>query len=118
MVTLIKNKGEKCYCVYNVNTLSKRIIQSDDLVQDGHPTFINDSCFITDTYPLENSVQHLLIYDFENNKCNELLKAFSDPRMYIEKRCDMHPRLHGNYVSIDSTFSEGVRKIILLMLKS
>ncbi len=118
LVTAVKNGNEKCYYLYDVNTLNRILIENENLVQDGHPTFIDDCHFVTDTYPLENSIQHMFVYDMENKTCFNLIDAFSDPRMYIEKRCDMHPRLHNKkLINIDSTFSDGVRKIVLLKIK-
>lgn len=121
IVTRIAGKEEKCFVIYNVNNGKKRIINNSELVNDGHPVILPDKeHFVADTYPLDNCVQKLFIASLTDNEgCIELARAFSDPRLYIEHRCDMHPRadaLH-NIITIDSTYSDGIRKCILFKIK-
>lgn len=120
MVTKIVPERDKCFVRYNIETGQKRLIDNSHLIQDGHPVLFNDrKKFVVDTYPLINCIQKLFVSSAEDNDVYiEILKAFSDPRFYIEHRCDMHPRLHGNnkMISLDSTYSDGVRKCILLEL--
>ena len=119
MATKVVNK-EHCYILYDLMTGSKQIIQNDQLINDGHPTFFqNGKQFISDTYPLDNCIQTLFLSDIISNAYVPILEAFSDPRLYIEKRCDMHPRLEKehNIINLDSTFSNGLRKIIVLNLR-
>ena len=118
MVTKITNK-EPCYVVYNLNNGSKELIQNDKLINDGHPTFFeNKKEFVSDTYPLENCIQTLFFSSIEQDIHIPVLEAFSDPRLYIEKRCDMHPRFDAihDLINIDSTFSGGVRKVVFLKI--
>lgn len=118
MVTKITSDHTNCFVIYNIETGKKRIIKNPSLIQDGHPVLLNDKkSFVVDTYPLENCVQHLFISSIENGvKCCKIMSAFSDPRLYIEYRCDMHPRVHNSnrFISLDSTYSDGIRKCILL----
>lgn len=120
MVTKIVPENAKCFVIYNIETGQKRLIDNSHLIQDGHPVLLNDrKKFVVDTYPLTNCIQKLFVSSVDdNNVYIEILKAFSDPRLYIEHRCDMHPRVHGNnlMISLDSTYSDGVRKCILLEL--
>lgn len=119
MVTKVSNK-EPCYIIYDLSTGDKEIIQNAKLINDGHPTFFeNKKEFISDTYPLSNCIQTMFFSSIENDKYVPILEAFSDPRLYIEKRCDMHPRFdeRNNMISVDSTFSGGLRKVILLKTK-
>jgi hypothetical protein len=119
MVTKVANK-EPCYVIYDLRTGSKEIIQNYKLINDGHPTFFeNKREFVSDTYPLENCMQTMFFSSIENNSYIPILEAFSDPRLYIEKRCDMHPRFDGKHsaINIDSTFSMGLRKIIFLKIR-
>ncbi len=119
MVTKVANK-EPCYIIYNLITGAKKIIPSDKLINDGHPTFFqNGKDFVSDTYPLHNCIQTMFLSHIDTNMYIPVVEAFSDPRFYIEKRCDMHPRLdeEHNIINLDSTFSKGLRKIIVLNLK-
>ena len=106
------------FVVYNLNTKDKKVVNNESLIYDGHPVFWDDKQrFIADTYPLDNCIQELFVSSVvEGFKNVNILKAFSDPRLYIEHRCDMHPRLKGQLITLDSTFSDGVRKIVLLKL--
>lgn len=119
MVTKVANK-EPCYVIYDLRTGSKEIIQNDKLINDGHPTFLkNQKEFVSDTYPLANCIQTMFFSSIESNSYVPILEAFSDPRLYIEKRCDMHPRFDEKHcvINIDSTFSMGIRKIIFLKIR-
>ena len=119
MVTKVANK-EPCYVIYDLRTGSKEIIQNEKLINDGHPTFFeNKKEFVSDTYPLTNCIQTMFFSNIEENRYVPILEAFSDPRLYIEKRCDLHPRFEERhrYINIDSTFSMGLRKIIFLKLR-
>ena len=119
MVTKIAMDKEFCFIIYNLITGEKRIIENNFLVQDGHPVLLNNkNTFIVDTYPDETSIQELFISDINNgNKKIKLQRIFSDPRLFIEKRCDLHPRVKNKLLSIDSTFLDGVRKVVVLELK-
>lgn len=120
MVTKIVSQNEKCFVVINTENGQKRPLNNLSLVQDGHPVLLNDKKnFVVDTYPMENCIQKLFISSVEDEYKNvNILEAFSDPRLYIEHRCDMHPRVHtsNKMISIDSTYSDGVRKCILVEL--
>lgn len=107
------------YCFYNLKSGEKKPILSADLISDGHPTFLSKNLFISDTYPLENSMQYLFVFELEKNKRIPLLEIFSDPRLYIDKRCDLHPRVHkdGLLVNFDTTYRNGVRSIKILKLE-
>ena len=111
------HSGKSCYVIYDCESGEKEKIENKHLINDGHPSLIGDSGnFISDTYPLDNSMQTLFLSNLNGLEYKPLLTAFSDPRYYIEKRCDMHPRLDENTktINLDSTFTDGVRKIILL----
>ena len=111
---------DRCdYCFYDLLSGKKRVIVSSELINDGHPTFLSKRFFISDTYPLENSMQHLFLYNLEKNERIPLVEIFSDPRLYIDKRCDLHPRLHrdGLIVNFDTTYKNGVRSIKILKLE-
>lgn len=99
------------YYLYDLTAKTKTKLEDPRLVQDGHPTFLSDGTrFLTDTYPLSGSMQRLFQSD------GPICQVYSDPRMFEEKRCDLHPRLTPNddIITIDSTFRDGKRSVILL----
>lgn len=102
------------YYLYDLTAQTKTKLEDPRLVQDGHPTFLCDgSRFLTDTYPLSGSMQRL----FQSDRADApICQAYSDPRMFEEKRCDLHPRLTPNdaTITIDSTFRDGKRSVIML----
>lgn len=93
--------------VPNIN--SYKIIDSSSINSDGHQFFINNTEFVTDTYPDKFRMAKLF-------KCNititdtELLAKLYSPKKYQTKdfenhiACDLHPRVSPcrNYVSFDS----------------
>ena len=108
---------EQYYCIYDVQTGAKRRIEDERLMQDGHPVFLRaDGWFLADTYPLANEMQTLFAYDLQTGTCQELVHLYSDPRLYDETRCDLHPRVSPDerYITVDSTCEHGCRQVILI----
>lgn len=119
LVTILKN-GEHCFYVYNLHNCERVIIENDSLIQDGHPTLLKErDAIMVDTYPLKNCIQKIFKASLFKNSYEEIFQVFSDPRMFIERRCDLHPRITPNnkIITMDSTFIDGVRKVIILWLK-
>lgn len=117
IVTCYKADKTQYYALYHVDNETKNVISVEGLEKDGHPSFCaNETTFITDTYPLAYSVQHLYQYDLNAKKRTEIATAYSSPLMHGEKRCDLHPRLSKSeqYITFDSSFSQNVRKIVML----
>ncbi len=118
LLTTCSNIGDdiSCYAEYDISTKKRTLIGGEPLKPDGHPTFLNDGkAFISDTYPQSGFLQHVFIYDTEKNEYQKLLDAFHNPRLYEEKRCDLHPRItpDNKYLSIDSVYT-GCRRSVLL----
>ena len=67
---------------------------------DGHPSYIGEGLFITDTYPDHRGMQHLLLCS-ERAVLAELATVYHAPGMVDERRCDMHPRYAGGKLSFD-----------------
>ncbi len=102
------------YYQYDLTAQTKTKLENPHLVQDGHPTYLSDGVhFLTDTYPLSGSMQRLFL---SNQADTPICQIYSDPRLFEEKRCDLHPRLTQNdeIITIDSTFRDGKRSVILL----
>ncbi|MBP3664859.1 MAG: hypothetical protein J6J03_06840, partial [Tyzzerella sp.] len=103
-----------------IDTVSgeKKVIVSEHLNKDGHPSWMNRG-FLTDTYPQgKKSMQHVFRMNESGSEYLGILKVFSDPRRYGEKRCDLHPRVTSDgKVTIDTTALGGVRSILAFKLK-
>lgn len=104
------------YYHYDLTAGIRTKLQNDRLQQDGHPTFFpGTDTFLTDTYPLEGSMQHLFTANLAGNS-TPICKIYSDPRRFEQTRCDLHPRLSpdGRTITVDCTFREGKRSVMLL----
>lgn len=117
LTTCINRQGkDSCYAEYNTETGKRTLIGGDELILDGHPTFFSDNqSFISDTYPKKDCLQTVFIYDMRNNEYKKLVDVYHTPRLYEEKRCDLHPRLaqDNRFFSIDSVYSDCLRKVLL-----
>lgn len=61
--------------------------------QDGHPSFINNRSFISDTYPNKFLLQELFIFDQETYSKKSILKKRHPVNFTSHNRCDLHPSL-------------------------
>ena len=108
---------ESRYIIYDILSGKRKLLNGEMFKYDGHPTVSSDKkTFIIDTYPIGNSRQILYSGSVENGECRPILDLFSNPRMFEEKRCDLHPRVtrDGKYISIDTTYRKGKRSVIIL----
>lgn len=99
LVTVIIN-GKTEYRLYNYISGEYKIIQG--ILTDGHPTYINDSCFITDTYPDRGAMENVYICDEGKESYHRLFSIYHNLDKQGEYRCDLHPRIGDNVVNIDS----------------
>ena len=87
---------------------------------DNHMSFSPDrQLLLTDTYPNEQMMQTLRIYDFSKNICTDLGRFYSIPRGLTDLRCDLHPRWNqdGSKISFDSTH-EGFRGVYMVDIEA
>lgn len=121
LTTFINNNtNESCYAEYDVITGKRRVVGDGNIWMDGHPTYLNDGeTFVTDSYPLAGNVQHMYLYDSHTYKRVPLVDVFHDPRLYEERRCDLHPRLtrDNRFVSIDTVYDGNKKSVLLFELK-
>lgn len=109
---------ENFYRIYNIKERKYRELKNQDLSIDGHPTVCDmGKYFISDTYPNNDFVQELFYYNFKRDQKKFIAKVFSDPRLSGEFRCDLHPKVEGNIIVVDSTFKKEKRSIIIFKLK-
>lgn len=83
-----------------------------DSYGDGHPTYIGNDCFITDTYPDKSRMKSLLLVDMDK-KTVTTLGEFLEPLEYLNQtRCDLHPKwdAENKNIYIDSVH-EGKRSL-------
>ena len=87
------------------------------LVDDGHPTVLNNRYIVTDTYPDYTCKSKLLLIDTEFSKVSVIGKFYSYKKYQRDKRCDLHPRFNkeGKSLTIDSV-ANGKRNIYQLDL--
>ena len=105
------------YRMYDIGSREWTDYGENILTLDGHPTFINDSVVISDTYPKSRKLnnQYLYIYDNDIKKSKIIGRFFQDIRYSGEQRCDLHPSLSGHSVSVD-TNCFGSRRVVLMDL--
>jgi len=80
---------------------------------DNHMNYSPDrKFFITDSYPKQERMQYLRLYNIEKDECMNLGRFYSMKPSIIDIRCDLHPRWNcaGTAVTFDSTH-EGFRGI-------
>ena len=120
LVTVIDTKDNKCnYRIYNaLNKEFKDIEKKYGLDEDGHPTYYVEDTIITDTYPNNYCMQTLLKYNISTNEKIILSNTYSNPLMYDEQRCDLHPKLsESKKISIDTTMKNNIRGVVIYTLK-
>ena len=97
LLTVVKN-GRCQYRLYNIRSRKYKLL--DFLAVDGHPSYIDERLFITDTYPDHNGMQHILLCD-ENRIIAEVSQIYHNPRKNDEYRCDLHPRYSNGILTFD-----------------
>jgi len=83
---------------------------------DGHPSYLDASHMLTDTYPDRFALRRLLIRSLETEELIEL-GAFPEPILFQgETRCDLHPSLSpsGRYIQVDCAL--GHRRTVAVLL--
>ncbi|MBJ13393.1 MAG: hypothetical protein CMG62_10030 [Candidatus Marinimicrobia bacterium] len=116
LITELDNNILK-YNLYNIHSKTSSLIGEKILIEDGHPSFINSSEIITDTYPDLIGYQRLLRYDITKNEVFKIGTFYSPPKFTSDNKCDLHPRLNRNknIVCVDSG-SIGRREMVLLKI--
>lgn len=114
MVTCHQDDGKEYYCLFDLNTGSKQIVQIPELTVDGHPNQMGKQ-FITDTYPLDRSLQKIRVFGLHDSNAVTIAELYHDYRMRGEKRCDLHPSVeaNGEYIAVDTTFNKGRRSVLI-----
>lgn len=106
------------YRVYDSTLGSHEAICSDNLNRDGHPSISRlRRGFYSDTYPDDDCMQDFFFYDMERGYM-PIAKLFHDPRMYGERRCDLHPHYFrsSEAFALDTTCLGGKRSVALIRM--
>lgn len=107
-----------CYCsvaegdahvLFDIPSGKYRPILLNKLNVDGHQSMVNDSIFVTDTYPDARRMATLWAVDMEHDVRTELAylhspKQFQTQDEHRHIACDLHPRMSpdGRFVCFDS----------------
>jgi hypothetical protein len=115
--------ADKNICYYQIRSLSgvDKFIAKDILKLDGHPSFIGDGSFISDTYPKRNCKQSLFYFNWDKNNMENIAEIAYNPFVSLggEKRCDLHPRFHkgSGIITVDSVCKNNLRNVLLFKME-
>ena len=82
------------------------------LREDGHPSYVADGLFVTDTYPDHLGMQHLVLCS-EKAVLAEIATIYHNPGKVDELRCDLHPRYSSGILSFDCVLGKYRRQYVL-----
>ena len=110
---LVYTSTDGHYYTYDLRNGIKTQLSSDYVKEDGHPNWIKENQkILSDTYRKKNGFQNLFMMDDSGNNYEMIAELFCDPRFYDEYRCDLHPRVSKNDITVDSTFLSGRRCVV------
>lgn len=115
LLTGIRSERQELYHLYRHLDRGKAI--SIDIRVDGHPDFITEDTFLSDTYPDKHGHQSLYISDLKGKR--ETIASFYLPPDYTgEMRCDLHPRLSpdNKFCAVD-VVKNGFRAVAIIPLE-
>lgn len=93
------------YILFDINSLSRKIIKNSLLVSDGHCSFEKSgNLMVTDNYPDRKGRVSLLLFNFKLNQTNKIASFNFPPSWDDEVRCDLHPRWNetGDLICVDT----------------
>lgn len=96
----VYNGEEVEYRVYNYRARTFELVNG--IRTDGHPSFLDDRFFVTDTYSNRCAMQSLYICDEKEHTYRNFFSIYHNTGKVGAERCDLHPRIWKNYINIDS----------------
>ena len=108
------------FYVFNDQSTVKEQIGENVMVEDGHCTYLSDTRWVlNDTYPDNDRLQHVYLFDTLSNKKIPLADLYSPNDYMGEWRCDTHPRSSpdGKKVIVDSPHGLNGRQQYLIDLE-
>jgi len=109
------------YLIFDVRDKSYEIIGEQFLLEDGHMSYHQDKKWLlTDTYPDEQVMRTLKLYNVEEDREVALGRFHAPPDLQGELRCDLHPcwNRDGTQVAIDSIHENGARQVYIVNVGS
>ena len=110
------NNGKEGYFFVDMNG-NQIQFEHELLVDDGHPTIINERYIVTDSYPDYTCKSKLLLIDLKEKSVCIITRFYSYKEYQGDRRCDLHPRHNdiNNELTIDTVYSgcRNVDKVIL-----
>ena len=111
--------GDRFYLFRDGFTNKTEAVGPDVMIRNGHCTYLPDKNWIlNDTYPDEQRLQEVYLYNVPTGKKYSLAKVFLPPKYKFdsELRIDTHPRISpdGKFVIIDSAHEGHGRQLYLL----
>jgi len=107
---------EEGYYIFHDKSNQVNRVGKNSLGCDGHcSVFPGTRWLLTDTYPDQERLQKLIVYDLVEDRQVYLGSFYSPPQLYDEVRCDLHPRWSpdGRQVCFDSAH-EGYRQVYII----
>lgn len=106
------------YLLFDVRDKSYEVIGRDRLTTDGHMSYhpLDKRWFVTDTYPDEEHMRTLKLYNVEEDREVILGRFHAPPELQGELRCDLHPTWSrdGTEIAIDSIHEGGRRQVYVV----
>jgi hypothetical protein len=93
LLTVKTSKHSIRYGILSACGKQFNLIEDKALYEDGHPSFLNHECLLSDTYPSKLGHQKLFLYDIKTARRTDMASFYLPPAFAGEKRCDLHPRL-------------------------
>lgn len=97
--------GERVeYRLYDYRTGKYDLVNG--IKTDGHPSFLNNRFFITDTYANRCAMQSIYLCDIKEHTYRNFFSIYHNTKKVGADRCDLHPRIMGDLINIDSVVGE------------
>ena len=107
------------FYLFNDQSDGREQIGENVMIKDGHCTYLADKRWVlNDTYPDNDRLQHVYLFDTLSNKRIPLADLYSPNEYTAEWRCDTHPRSSpdGKKVIVDSPHGLNGRQQYLIDL--
>ena len=105
-----------CFNLLNVVTGEYEPVAREEVRRDGHCSFTREGkWFLVDSYPDEDRMQSLLLWNMAEKRLVKLGEFYSPPYATGDVRCDLHPRWdrHNRWISFDGVHG-GTRQVYAL----
>ena len=106
------------YLLFDVRDNSHEVVGEGVLTEDGHMSYhpLDRRWFVTDTYPDQEHMRTLKLYNVEEGREVALGRFHAPPDLTGELRCDLHPSWNadGTQIAIDSIHEGGRRQVYVI----